>query len=138
MRNFVDLAVFFLALSIFCGFGESVIKAETAATTVAQAKSETRKEPEALPNPMRSVCAYSWNRLYENRKAEIRVSTRGEYDETVVFTCPDCSLEENFVNPFLNAEYEGKSGIARIKECGFTKAVFKGARGIQEIGRRVP
>ena len=79
-----------------------------------------------------------WNKYYEKEKAEIRVSTRGKYYETVVFTCPNCSLEEYFVNPFLNTEYQGKTGMDRIKECGFTQVVFRGGRGIQEIVRQVP
>lgn len=86
----------------------------------------------------RLYCADLWNVYYEKEKSEIDVSTRGLQNEVVVFKCPDCSLEENFVEPFLNSEYQGKTGMDRIKECGFVSAVFKGGRGRQEIVKQVP
>ncbi|HEX3034000.1 MAG TPA: hypothetical protein VHT73_02570 [Thermodesulfobacteriota bacterium] len=138
MRNFIILTVCFLVVSLIFGVGKTMSAAEMGRTTTVQKQAGVQKEPQVKPDPMRSVCALMWNRYYQKENADIKVSTRGKYDEAVVFTCPDCSLEENFVNPFLNSEYQGKSGIARIKECGFKKAVFKGARGIQEIVRTVP
>jgi len=47
-------------------------------------------------------------------------------------------LEEEYVEPFLNDEYDGVTGLDRIRECGFVIAVFKGAQGIREIVREVP
>ncbi len=120
MKIFATLLVFLLTVSI--------VKAETDSKQTVQAK----------PNALRSACAYLWDRQYKKEKVDIKVSTRDDYHQTVVFTCPDCSLEEHFVDPFLNSEYQGKTGMDRIKECGFTQAVFKGARGLQEIVRQVP
>ncbi|MEQ9619574.1 MAG: hypothetical protein RIG61_10420 [Deltaproteobacteria bacterium] len=90
------------------------------------------------PEAQRLYCAQLWSRLYERQKAEIIVTTRGEYDEVAIFSCPDCSLEEHFVKPFLESEYRGKTGLMRLSECGFHKAIFKGARGLQEIVVEVP
>jgi len=91
------------------------------------------KEPEIGPNPQRLYCAEQWTSLYERQKAEIIVTTRGQYNEIAVFDCPDCSLEENFVIPFLENEYRGKTGMMRLYECGYTKAIFEGFRGTQDI-----
>jgi len=91
------------------------------------------KEPEIGPDPQRLYCAQEWAELYKRQKAEIRVSTRGQYNEVAVFDCPDCSLEEHFVKPFLNSEYRGKTGMMRLYECGFKTAVFEGFRGTQDI-----
>src|SRR5919108_5424774 len=126
MRNLFILAIYFVAASLIFGVNRDMSAAEMDGTATVQNQAGVQKEPEAMPDPMRSVCALMWNRYYQKEKVDIKVSTRGKYDETVVFTCPSCSLEENFVNPFLNSEYQGRSGITRIKECGFTKAAFKG------------
>jgi hypothetical protein len=90
------------------------------------------------PNPLRSICAIEWNAYYKSRNMGIEVSTRGTDSETVVFVCTLCSLEDHFIKPFLYTEYDGKRGIDRIRECGFTKVVFKGGRGINEIVIDVP
>ena len=99
---------------------------------------EVKTAPELSPNPQRSYCAREWTEQYARQKAEIEVSTRGEYDEIVVFDCPSCSLEDHFVIPFLESEYRGKTGYMRLQECGFHKAVFEGFRGIHEISLDVP
>jgi hypothetical protein len=93
--------------------------------------------PEIKQNPQRSYCATLWNVYYEKEGFEIEVLTRGMHDEVVVFKCPECSLEKEFVDPFLVSEYQGKTGMDRIKECGFLVAIFKGRRGIQEIIKQV-
>lgn len=95
-------------------------------------------EPEIEPDPQRLYCAREWTDMYKRRKAEIRVSTRGQYNEIAVFDCPDCSLEEHFVKPFLETEYRGKTGMMRLYECGFKTAVFEGFRGTQDIVVEVP
>jgi hypothetical protein len=136
MRNIAALVIFALLVTIFGGFGK-MAQAETYVETNTQTKTDTKKKPEVQPDPMRSVCAYMWDRYYEKEKTVIRVSTRGRYDETVVFTCPICNTMEHFINPFLNTEYQGKTGMDRIKECGFTRVIFKGGRGIEEIVRQV-
>jgi len=94
--------------------------------------------PEIKPNPQRSYCADLWNYNYKKENVEMVVLARGKYDEVVVFKCPDCSLEKEFVDPFLFSESQGKTGMDRIKECGFLIAIFKGARGIREVIRQVP
>ena len=91
--------------------------------------------PTLGPNPQREYCMLYWNKYYKDNMIDINVSTEGRYDEVVVFTCPDCSLEEHYVEPFLNTKIDGVSGADKIKECGFIKAKFQGARGIQEIER---
>lgn len=136
MRSIATLMIFVLLVSIWVGFGE-IAKAETNIGTNTQTKTGEQKGSEVKPNPLRSVCAYMWDKYYEKEKTVIRVSTRGKYNETVVFTCPICNTMEHFINPFLNTEYQGKTGMDRIKECGFTQVIFKGGRGIQEIERQV-
>ena len=86
-------------------------------------------------NPQRNYCMLQWNEYYKNEGTNIVVSTRGEFDEIVVFSCPDCSLEEHFVDPFLNTRTYGMTGIERIRACGFIKAVFKGSKGIRVVER---
>lgn len=130
MRRLASLVALSLIISIYCVISEA--ETDTVMTNPEQRVSQ------AKTNALRSACAYLWDRYYVKEKVQIRVSTRGNYDETVVFTCPDCSLEENFVEPFLNSEYKGKTGMDRIKECGYIQVVFKGARGLQEIVRPVP
>ncbi|GIW46369.1 MAG: hypothetical protein KatS3mg078_0246 [Deltaproteobacteria bacterium] len=97
-----------------------------------------KKEGFVEPGVLRSTCAYLWDKYYEKEGIEIDVSTRGEQNEVVVFRCPSCNLEEHFVKPFLESEYEGKTGMDRLIECGFLKAVFKGGKGIEEIVVDVP
>jgi hypothetical protein len=94
--------------------------------------------PEIKSNPQRLYCAKLWNVYYEREGFEMKVLTRGRHNEVVVFRCPECSLEKEYVDPFLLTEYHGKTGMDRIKECGFLVAIFKGGRGIQEIIRQVP
>ena len=89
------------------------------------------------PNPQRIYCMKYWNKYYSERGIDIDVSTRGQYDETVVFSCPQCSLEEHFVEPFLQAETDGLTGRERIKACGYTKAIFIGSKGIREIEKDI-
>lgn len=98
----------------------------------------TDSEEKEFYNHQRIFCVEYWNEYYKKmKKANIEVSSRGDYDEVVVFSCPDCSLEEHYVEPFLNTEIDGVTGFDRIKECGFTKAVFKGSKGLREIERVV-
>ncbi len=113
-------------------------RAEEEFVTETLIDTEEISEPVHGSNAQRLYCADLWNVYYEKEKAEINVSTRGLQNEVVVFKCPDCSLEEYFVGPFLNSEYQGKTGMDRIKECGFISAVFKGSRGMQEIVKQVP
>ncbi|MBI2487793.1 MAG: hypothetical protein HYW01_12795 [Deltaproteobacteria bacterium] len=138
MKSFSTLVVFLLVVSIICGLNKSTVKAENYDNKTTKAETQTQKEQPVKPNGLRSACAYIWGRYYKKEKIEIHVSTRGTYDETAVFTCPDCSLEEHFVNPFLNSEYQGKTGMDRLRECGFTQAAFKGGRGLLEIVKKVP
>lgn len=96
------------------------------------------KEDDIEPDPQRLYCAEQWTMLYKGQKADIEVTTRGQYNEIAVFTCPDCSLDEHYVKPFLESEYRGKTGLMRLHECGFTQAVFKGFRGTEAIVVDVP
>ncbi len=134
MRNIAALVIFALLFPI--GFGK-MAKAEAYMERNTQTKADAQKEQDVKPDPMRSICAYMWNKYYEKEKTVITVSTRGKYNETVVFTCSICNSMEHFINPFLYTEYQGKTGMDRIKECGFMRVIFKGGRGIQEIERQV-
>jgi RNase P subunit RPR2 len=96
------------------------------------------KEEDIEPEPQRLYCAAQWTMLYKGQKADIEVTTRGQYNEIAVFSCPDCSLDEHYVKPFLETEYRGKTGLTRLHECGFTQAVFKGMRGTEAIVVDVP
>ena len=126
-----------LALSIFCIFSVSPTLQAQEETIEAEEVLEV-VEPEIGPNPQRLYCAEEWTEMYRRQKAEIKVTTRGEYNEVAVFDCPDCSLEENFVTPFLEEEYRGKTGMQRLSECGFKTAIFEGFRGTQDIVVEVP
>ncbi len=106
-------------------------------TEVEEKGLSTREEERVGPNPQRLYCKRLWNKYYSEKGVDIQVSTRGKYDEIVVFRCPDCSLEKHFVNPFLEGEKDGMTGMERIRACGYTKAVFIGTRGISEIERDV-
>ena len=87
------------------------------------------------PNPQREYCIYTWNDYYDRHDIPIKVNSEGVYDEIIVFTCPDCSLEKHYVEPFLNSKVDGKTGADRIREGGFLHAKFQGSKGIQEIER---
>lgn len=122
---FFILAVFgFITKTHFISAQEESIEAEEVLEVI---------EPEIEPHPQRLYCAQEWTEMYRRQKAEIIVTTRGQYNEIAVFDCPDCSLEENFVTPFLESEYRGKTGMERLYECGFKTAIFEGFRGTQDI-----
>ena len=87
------------------------------------------------PNPQREYCIYTWNEYYDNHDIDIVVNSEGRFHEIIVFTCPDCSLEKHYVEPFLNSKSNGKTGADRIRECGFVHAKFQGSKGIQEVER---
>lgn len=136
MKSLTSLTVSLVLIFSTISFSEFMAKAQTGAETTTQ--SETQGQPVIQPNPMRSICAYMWDGYYEKVKFEMNVSTRGDYDETLIFTCPLCSLRGHLVDPFLNTEYDGKTGMDRIRECGFTQVVARGGRGMEEIVIQVP
>jgi RNase P subunit RPR2 len=103
------------------------------------AEEAVEKEVEDIePEPQRLYCAEQWTKLYEGQKAGIKVTTKGHYNQIAMFSCPDCSLDEHYVKPFLESEYRGKTGLMRLHECGFTQAIFKGMRGTEAIVVDVP
>jgi len=102
-------------------------------TAVSQDASGPEAEINFNADAQRNFCAVRWTEQYRGRKADIEVRTRGTHNEVAVFYCPDCSLYDNFVRPFLDSEYRGKTGMMRLSECGFQQAVFKGNRGTEEI-----
>lgn len=146
MNYFPGAPIILLWAVILAGFGASPSAQEQNAesTPFETVQAETMDEAleaeiiEVEPQPQRLYCAQLWTRLYERQKAGIILTTRGEYDEIALFSCPDCSLEEHFVKPFLESEYRGKTGLMRLSECGFHQAIFKGGRGLQEIVVDVP
>lgn len=90
------------------------------------------------PHPLRITCAKLWNTYYEQENVKIKVSTRGNYDEQILFFCSTCADEEHFVKPFTESEYQGMTGMDRIKSCGYDYAVFKGGKGFNEVIVEVP
>jgi len=138
----VSLFSFFLAFELTSLNTHAQDKKDTSKTLVTEDEVQVELEvveiEEIEANPQRAYCANLWTRMYERQKTEIRVSTRGKYDEIAVFDCPDCSLKEHFVKPYLESEYRGMNGLRRLHECGFKQAVFEGTRGIQEIVVDVP
>lgn len=140
MNFFPCLACLILTLTLIApslGFTAGLDGADLAqAETIEEALELEIDEME--PEPQRMYCAHRWNDMYEGQKADIEVTTKGQYNEIAVFHCPDCSLREHFVDPFLESEYRGKTGMMRLSECGFSQAVFKGTRGTHEIVVDVP
>ncbi len=137
----MNLAIrFFLAIFVFTilGFVTEILPVSAQEETIDVEEVLEVIEPEIEPDPQRLYCAKEWTDMYKRRKAEIRVTTRGQYNEIAVFDCPDCSLEEHFVEPFLETEYRGKTGMMRLYECGFKTAVFEGFRGTRDIVVEVP
>lgn len=102
-------------------------------TAVSQDASGAETEVDFNADAQRNFCAVRWTEQYRGRKADIEVRTRGAHNEVAVFYCPDCSLYDHFIRPYLESEYRGKTGMMRLSECGFRQAVFKGNRGTQEI-----
>ncbi|MGH7884853.1 MAG: hypothetical protein ACRENO_04060 [Thermodesulfobacteriota bacterium] len=138
--NLCFLVLSLLVFPIILNAAESLDEAQIpkVESTLESKVSPEEAEEKVSPDPQRLYCINYWNEYYKRmKKANITVSTKGEQDEIVVFSCPDCSLEEHYVEPFLNTEVEGITGIDRIRECGFTQAVFKGSKGLREIVREV-
>lgn len=135
MRYFLVAVLLLIPASVTAGLA-------AAAAEVAQVEDMEEalevEEVEIEPDAQRMYCAHRWTDLYQRQKADITVTTRGEYNEIAVFKCPECSLEDHVVKPFLETEYRGKTGYMRLSECGFQQAVFEGGRGIEEIIVEVP
>jgi len=85
------------------------------------------------PHPLRYSCAKMWNDYYEKENINIKVKSRGNYNQAVQFFCRTCYDVEHFVKPFLKSEYQGVTGFDRIKSCGFEYIIFKGGRGVNEV-----
>ena len=105
---------------------------DASAADMKDVMAEEAKVPEVQSDPKRAVCAYKWNSYYAEKNIEIQVTARGKKNESIVFFCHNCSSQEHFVDLFIKGEYQGKTGLERIKECGFTQAIFRG-RGINEV-----
>jgi len=137
MNDLLKYLLLFVSVAIVLEAGHFEATSEEELITETLIETEEIIEPIVGSNAQRLYCADLWNAYYEKEKSGIDVSTRGLQNEVVVFKCSHCSLEENFVEPFLNSEYQGKTGMDRLKECGFVSAIFKGGRGIQEIVKQV-
>ena len=90
------------------------------------------------PDPMRYICALKWDQYYKSKGIEVDVSTRGRYNEVLVISCPMCSVKEHVVEPFLFTVSDGKTGMEKIKECGFKQVAFRGSLGMRELVYDVP
>ncbi len=122
-------ALFFLA--ILTGAPETLTGAPE--TVVSQDATGPEAEVDFNAEAQRNFCAVRWTEQYRGRKADIEVRTGGTHNEVAVFYCPNCSLYDNFVRPFLDSEYRGKTGMMRLSECGFQKAIFKDNHGTEGI-----
>jgi hypothetical protein len=138
MKYSLNYLLLVILLAFVFGVGRFEARAEEESINETLTEKEEIIEPVVGSSAQRLYCADFWNVYYEKEKSEIKVSTRGLQNEVVVFRCPDCSLEEDFVEPFLNSEYQGETGMDRIKECGFVSAIFKGRRGMEGIVKQVP
>lgn len=148
MRHFALIALLIFSMALVYGITGSpdsnAADTHTQSDAVSPDQVETMEdaleveEEDVEPEPQRLYCAEQWTMLYKGQKADIEVTTRGQYNEIAVFSCPDCSLDEHYVKPFLETEYRGKTGLTRLHECGFTQAVFKGMRGTEAIVVDVP
>ena len=148
MRYFTRLALIVFSTALVYGIAgfpySHAVDTHMESDTVSPDQVETLQNAHRVeaddvePEPQRLYCAEQWTQLYKGQKADIKVTTRGQYNEIVLFSCPDCSLDEHYVKPFLESEYRGKTGLMRLHECGFTKAVFKGMRGTEAIVVDVP
>lgn len=121
--------------------GSTVSRSSDLKTSAPYYGSETKDKVEfqkIKPHPKRHACAELWNAYYEKEDIDIKVSTRGNYEEQVLFFCSTCTDPEHFVKPFIESEYEGVTGMDRIKSCGYDFAVFKGGRGFNEVVVEVP
>lgn len=134
----IVISLFVFPISVFSGGDvEDTVEDVSTEPEIVEEQVEVEEEPEITENPQRNYCMLQWNEYYENEGTDIKVSTRGEFDEIVVFSCPNCSSEEHFIDPFLNTRTYGMTGVERIRACGFMKAVFRGGKGIQEIEREI-
>ncbi len=148
MRHFTRVALIILSTALVFGIAgfqySHAADTRTQSDAVSPDQIETMddalevEEEDVEPEPQRLYCAQQWTQLYKGQKADIKVTTRGQYNEIAVFSCPDCSLDEHFVKPFLETEYRGETGLTRLHKCGFTQAVFKGMRGTEAIVVDVP
>ena len=136
--NFAITSILALILSTILSFTPFLHEVQAQEETIDVEEVLEVVEPEVEPDPQRLYCAEEWTEMYRRQKVEIKVTTRGQYNEIAVFDCPDCSLEEHFVEPFLEGEYRGKTGMERLYECGYKTAIFEGFRGTKDIVVEVP
>lgn len=62
---------------------------------------------------------------------------KGKTKSLLCFVVPCGSLENNYVEPFLNARFEdGTTNTDGIRECGFVRTKFKGSSGAGEVVRK--
>ncbi len=113
-------------LFLFCLFGTDVLSGAG------------DEEQGAEINHQRRYCAMTWNKYYKDKKIDISVTVEGENEELVVFTCPFCGLEDNYVEPFINTQFEdGTTNADRLRRCGFVKVKFKGSFGAGEVLKNI-
>jgi len=61
----------------------------------------------------------------------------GKTKSLLYFVVPYCSLENNCIEPFLNAEFEdGTTDTDRIRKCDFVRTKFKRFSGAGEVVRK--
>ena len=75
------LILLFFSFPVLLNGAESVDEAE---------QIEVEIEEDGIgPDPQRLYCVNYWNEYYKRmKKANITVSSKGEFDEVVVFSCP--------------------------------------------------
>ncbi len=139
MKLFASVATIAVLLVLTVVLYAHTVWAEDAASPATAGGAGAEAAAESVrPDPMRYICAVQWNQYYKKKGIEITVSTRGKYNEVLVISCPMCSVKDYVVEPFLFTRHGGKTGMEKIKECGFTKVAFRGSLGMREIVYDVP
>jgi hypothetical protein len=114
-----------------CGFTQAVFKGMRGTESIVV------DVPRVFPDPNRLVCVNDWSKKYQKNYPSIQISSRGELNEAIVFSCLNCPFQKSFIAPFLLTVTDGKTAMERMKECGFTEVVFTNPMGTREVVREV-
>ena len=96
MRHFTLIALLIFSMALVYGITGSpycqAADTHTQSDAVSPDQVETMddalevKEEDIEPEPQRLYCAEQWTMLYKGQKADIEVTTRGQYNEIAVFS----------------------------------------------------
>jgi hypothetical protein len=114
-----------------CGFTQAVFKGMRGTEAIVV------DVPRVFPDPNRLVCINDWSKDYQKNYPTIQISSRGELNEVIVFSCLNCPFQKSFITPFLLTVSDGRTAMERMKQCGFTEIVFTNPMGTREVVREV-